>query len=227
MKKVKEIVNVSAVEKIIGYTFKSKKLLVKALTHSSYSNEHRVESNERLEFLGDAVIEFIITEKLYAEFKGKEGDLSKIRALIVSEKPLAAAIDRLGLEKYLLKGVGESKNTTKSKAIKCDMFEAIAGAIYVDGGIEETKKFFNKAVGEIIENIKTNGYVDDPKTKLQEMLKQTKIVYSTSKSGEDHKPVYKTSVFVNDVKMGTGVGSNKRTAEENAASVAVNNLKKV
>ena len=224
---MKEIVNTSAVEKIIGYNFKSKKLLIKALTHSSYSNEHRVESNERLEFLGDAVIEFIITERLYSEFKGKEGDLSKIRALIVSERPLSSAIDKLGLEKYLLKGVGESKNTTHSTAMKCDMFEAIAGAIYVDGGIDETKKFFNRAVGDIIENIKINGYVDDPKTKLQEILKQAKIVYSTSKSGEDHKPVYKTIVFVNDVKMGTGVGSNKRTAEENAASEAVNNLKKV
>ena len=224
---MKEIVNISAVEKIIGYTFKSKKLLTKALTHSSYSNEHRVESNERLEFLGDAVIEFIITEKLYAEFKGKEGDLSKIRALIVSEKPLAAAIDKLGLEKYLLKGVGESKNTTKSKAIKCDMFEAVCGAIYLDGGIDEVKKFFTLAVGDIIENLKVNGYVDDPKTKLQELLKQAKIVYSTSKSGVDHMPVYKTSVFINDVKMGTGTGSNKRTAEENAASQAINNLKKV
>ena len=102
---MKEIVNISAVEKIIGYTFKSKKLLTKALTHSSYSNEHRVESNERLEFLGDAIIEFIITEKLYKEFKGKEGDLSKTRAMIVSEKPLAEAVDRLGLDKYLIKGV--------------------------------------------------------------------------------------------------------------------------
>lgn len=224
---MKEIVDINSVEKIIGYKFKNNKLLIKALTHSSYSNEHRVESNERLEFLGDAVIEFIITEKLYNEFKGKEGDLSKIRALIVSEKPLAEAIDKLGLEKYLLKGVGESKNTTGSKAIKCDMFEAIAGAIFLDGGIDETKKFFNNAVGDIITNIKINGYVDDPKTKLQEMLKQAKIVYSTTKTGEDHKPTYKTSVFINDVKMGTGSGSNKRTAEENAASVAINNLKKV
>ena len=224
---MKELVNLSDVEKIIGYTFKTKKLLQRALTHSSYSNEHKVESNERLEFLGDAVIEFIITERLFFEFKGKEGDLSKIRALIVSEKPLAEAVDRLGLEKYLIKGVGESKNTTQSKAIKCDMFEAIAGAIFVDGGIDATKKFFNFALGEIIENIKLNGYVDDPKTKLQEMLKQAKIVYSTSKTGADHMPIYKTSVFVNDVKMGTGQGSNKRTAEENAASVAINNLKKV
>ena len=224
---MKEIVNLSEVEKIIGYTFKSKKLLQRALTHSSYSNEHKVESNERLEFLGDAVIELIITEILYFDFKGKEGDLSKIRALVVSEKPLADVIDRLGLEKYLIKGVGESKNTTKSNAIKCDMFEAIAGAIFVDGGLEEVKKFFAVALGDRIENIKINGYVDDPKTKLQEILKQAKIVYSTSKTGADHMPVYKTTVFVNDVKMGTGKGTNKRTAEENAASEAINNLKKV
>ena len=224
---MKELVNLTEVEKIIGYNFKTKKLLIRALTHSSYSNEHRVESNERLEFLGDAIIEFIITEKLYKEFKGKEGDLSKTRAMIVSEKPLAEAVDRLGLDKYLIKGVGESRNTTQSKAIKCDMFEAICGAIYIDGGIEEVKKFFTVAVGDIIENLKVTGYVDDPKTKLQEMLKTAKIVYSTSKSGVDHMPVYKTSVFINDVKMGTGKGSNKRTAEENAASEAIKNLKKV
>ena len=224
---MKELVDLTEVERIIGYKFKTKKLLLRALTHSSYSNEHKVESNERLEFLGDAIIEFIITEKLYKEFKGKEGDLSKTRAMIVSEKPLAEAVDRLGLDKYLIKGVGESRNTTQSKAIKCDMFEAVCGAIYIDGGIDEVKKFFTVAVGDIIENLKVTGYVDDPKTKLQEMLKTAKIVYSTSKSGVDHMPVYKTSVFINDVKMGTGKGSNKRTAEENAASEAIKNLKKV
>ena len=224
---MKELVNLTEVENIIGYKFKTKKTLQRALTHSSYSNEHKVESNERLEFLGDAVIEFIITERLYFEIKGKEGDLSKIRALLVSEKPLSDAIDRLGLEKFLIRGVGERKNTTQSKAIKCDMFEAIVGAIFVDGGIEEAKKFFNLALEKQVEQIKLNGYVDDPKTKLQEMLKQAKIVYSTTKSGVDHCPVYKTSVFVNNVKMGVGEGSNKRTAEENAASVAINNLKKI
>ncbi len=224
---MKQLINFAEVEKIIGYNFKTKKLIQTALTHSSYSNEHRVESNERLEFLGDAVIEFIITEKLYKEFKGKEGDLSKVRAMVVSEKPLSEAIDKLSLDKFLLKGVGESRNVTPSKAIKCDMFEAICGAIYLDSGIENVKKFFTLAIGDIIENLKVTGYVDDPKTKLQEMLKTAKIVYSTSKSGVDHMPVYKTSVFINDVKMGTGTGSNKRTAEENAASVAINNLKKV
>ena len=147
--------------------------------------------------------------------------------MVVSEKPLSEAIDRLGLDKYLIKGVGESRNTTQSKAIKCDMFEAVCGAIYLDGGIDEVKKFFTLAVGDIIENLKVTGYVDDPKTKLQEMLKTAKIVYSTSKSGVDHMPVYKTSVFINDVKMGTGKGSNKRTAEENAASEAIKNLKNV
>ena len=224
---MKELVNLSEIEEIIGYKFKTSKLLQKAFTHSSFSNEHRVESNERLEFLGDAVIEFIITERLFFEFKGKEGDLSKIRALIVSEKPLAATIDRMGLEKYLIKGVGESKNGVSSNAVKCDLFEAIAGAIFVDGGIDAAKKFFEKAVGDIIRHIKVNGYTEDPKTKLQEMLKSAKIVYSTNKTGEDHKPIYKTSVFINDVKMGSGQGSNKRTAEENAASMAINNLKKI
>lgn len=224
---MKNQVNIQEVEKIIGYKFKSPKLLIKALTHSSYSNEHKVESNERLEFLGDAVIEFIITERLYLEFNEKEGDLSKIRAMLVSEKPLAEAIDSLGLEKFLLKGVGESKNTISSKAVKCDMFEAIVGAIYLDGGIENAKKFFNKAIDAKFLNIKQNGFVDDPKTKLQEMLKQAKIVYQTSKSGADHMPTYKTNVFINDVKMGSGTGSNKRSSEEMAASNAINNLKQV
>lgn len=214
-------------ERIIGYKFKDKKLLLKALTHSSYSNEHRVESNERLEFLGDAVIEFIITERLYLEFNEKEGDLSKIRAMIVSEKPLSESIDNLGLEKCLLKGVGESKNTISSKAVKCDLFEAVVGAIYLDGGIDQAKRFFNTALGEKLENIKLNGFVEDSKTKLQELLKQAKIVYQTSKSGADHKPTYKTNVFINDVKMGKGVGSNKRESEEMAANQAINNLKQV
>ena len=219
--------NFAEVENILNYSFKDKKLLQKALTHSSYSNEHRVESNERLEFLGDAVVEFIITEILYRGFKGREGDLSKIRALVVSEKPLSEAIDKLGLAQFLLKGVGESRNATESKAIKCDMFEAIVGAIYLDGGIVAAKKFFNLAVGDIIENIKLHGFVDDSKSKLQESLPQAKIVYSTTKTGADHMPIYKTTVFVNDVKCGTGQGSNKKTAEEQAASVALNNLKKV
>lgn len=220
-------VNLFEVEHILGYKFKSKRLLQKSLTHSSYSNEHNVESNERLEFLGDAVIEFIITEILYKEFLGSEGELSKIRALIVSEKPLAEIIDNLGLVSYLIRGKGESKNTTQSKAIKCDMFEAIVGAIYLDGGLENAKKFFMRAAGENIENIKVNGFVDDPKSKLQESLKQANILYSTTKTGADHMPIYNTTVFINGVNSGTGQGTNKKMAEENAASQALNNLKKV
>lgn len=224
---MKSQISISEIEGIVGYKFKNKNLLTNAFTHSSYSNEHRVESNERLEFLGDAVIEFIITERLYLEFNGHEGDLSKIRALVVSEKPLADAIDTLGLEKYLLKGVGESKNTISSKSIKCDLFEAIVGAIYLDGGIDAAKAFFNKVLGKNLDNIKLHGYTEDPKSKLQEILKQAKIVYQTTKSGADHLPIYKTNVFINDVKMGTGTGPNKRAAEEIAASNAINNLKQV
>ena len=222
--KSNEMGNALEVEKIIGYKFKSKKLLKTAITHSSYSNEHKVESNEKLEFLGDAVIELIITEILFRDFVGKEGDLSKIRSMVVSEKPFAEATRKLGIDKFLLKGVGESKNTTKSDAMKCDMFEAICGAIFVDGGIEEVKKFFNKAVGENIENLKKNGYDDDPKTKLQELKKYSKIVYSTTKTGSDHSPVYKTTVFIDDKKFGSGTGSSKKQAEEHAAAEAIKKL---
>lgn len=222
-----EKIDFKSIESILCYKFKNKNLLKTALTHSSYSNEHRVESNERLEFLGDAVIEFIITEILYLEFRGREGDMSKIRALLVSEKPLSEATQKLKLDQFILKGVGESKNTTQSQAMLCDLFEAICGAIYIDGGIDEVKKFFNKALGEKIESIKINGYVEDSKTKLQEMLSHEKIVYSTSKFGEEHKPTYKTTVFVNGIKMGQGVGTNKKQAEENSASEAINNLKNI
>ena len=93
--------------------------------------------------------------------------------------------------------------------------------------LEQAKEFFNKALGEKLLNIKLNGYVEDPKTKLQEMLKQSKIAYQTSKSGADHMPTYKSTVYINDVKMGKGKGSNKRAAEEMAASNAINNLKQV
>ena len=147
--------------------------------------------------------------------------------MLVSEKPLSEAIDSLGLEKFLLKGVGESKNAISSKAVKCDMFEAIVGAIFLDGGIDNAKKFFNKAIGEKLLNIKINGFVDDPKTKLQEMLKQAKIVYQTSKRGADHMPTYNSNVYINDVKMGSGKGTNKRSAEEMAANNAINNLKQI
>ena len=224
---MKQTIFFKEIEQIIGYKFNSHKLLETAFTHSSYSNENHTKSNEKLEFLGDAIIEFVITEILYKEFEGNEGELSKIRAMIVSEKPLAETIDRLDLSKFMLKGKGERNNTTESTAIKCDLFEAIVGAIYIDGGLEQARNFFIGSVSNIINSIKQTGYVDDAKTRLQETLKTAKIVYSTSKTGADHMPTYKTVVFVNDKKLGVGEGSNKKTAEENAASQAINNLKKV
>ncbi len=224
---MKNLVDLTNVEKIIGYKFKNKKTLQTALTHSSFANEHRVESNERLEFLGDAVLELIVTERLFLEFSSSEGDLSKMRALVVSEKPLAEVVTNTGLDKFLRKGVGESKNQVESKAIKCDLFEAICGAIYLDGGIDAAKQYFNKMLGEKIGNLKIKGYEDDAKTKLQEMMPSAKISYKVNKTGEAHSPTYLATIFINGVKMGNGKGSNKKTAEENAASVAINNLKKI
>lgn len=220
-------IDFTAVEKVLGYTFKKKSLLKLALTHSSYANEMKVESNERLEFLGDAVIEFIITERLYNEYGGDEGTLSKIRAMVVSEKPLAEVTKKLGLDKFLVKGVGESRNKTESLGVNCDLFEAICGAIYLDGGIDSVRVFFNMALKDTLNRIKVQGFVNDAKSELQESLKSAKILYSTKKTGLDHNPHYTATVFVNDVKMGSGEGSNKKTAEENAASAALNNLKKI
>ena len=161
---------------------------------------------------------------LFENFDMLEGDLSQTRAKIVGRENLSNVISNLNLDKFL-KVFPENLNISSN--MKCDLYEAILGAIFLDGGIDNAKTFFNKALGEKLLNIKINGYVDDPKTKLQEMLKQAKIVYQTSKSGADHMPTYKSNVYINDVKMGKGKGSNKRAAEEMAASNAINNLKQV
>ena len=129
------------IEKIIGYKFQNRKLLNTAFVHSSYANEHKVECNERLEYLGDAVLEFIITDKLYSLFNLGEGQLTKYRASLVNEDTLSFIVSELNLDSFLLKGKGEKKNGIDSKAIKCDLFEAIVGAIYLDSGIEFAKQF--------------------------------------------------------------------------------------
>ena len=108
--------------------FKNKELLEMAFTHSSYANENNKQSNERLEFLGDSVLGLIVTQVIYSKTDFKEGQLSKLRALLVSEEPLSRIIDMLDIEKLMLKGKGESKSKVSSKAIKCDLFEAIVGA---------------------------------------------------------------------------------------------------
>lgn len=218
-------INSEAIEKILGTSFKNKNLLVEAFTHSSYANEHKVHSNERLEFLGDSVLGLIITKKIYSTTKFKEGDLSKLRALIVSETPLSEVVDNLKIEEYMLKGKGESKNTVSSKAIKCDLFEAIVGAIYLDKGYEETERFvLEKLKGIISSSLKLKDF-EDEKTRLQELLPKDKIVYSSIKKGEENNPYYVSSVIINGKVCGRGQASNKRTSERLAAKQALDSVK--
>ena len=218
--------NNQKIEKILDYTFKDKLLLKTAFVHPSYANEHKIQSNQRLEYLGDAVLELVVTDKLYSLFNLSEGELTKYRASLVNESTLAFVVEELGLDNFLLKGKGESKNMIDSKAIKCDLFESVVGALYLDAGLDITKKFILNVLGEFIENLKNNGLILDSKSKLQETLKNQKIVYSTTKHGESHNPHYKCTVIVNGINMGFGEGSNKKSAEQMAAKKTLEKLKK-
>jgi len=213
------------VEKIIGYSFKNKNLLKNAFIHSSYANESSIESNERLEFLGDSVLELICTEELFNAFDLPEGKMTKYRASLVSESTLAFVINELKLHEYLIRGKGESKSKVTS-AEKCDLYEAIIGALYLDGGIAVAKRFFDKTHGQLIGKLKTEGYEDNAKNVLQEMMPKERIVYSTTKHGEDHNPTYKCTIIIAGVNMGYGEGTNKRSAEQMAAKNTINMIKK-
>lgn len=219
--------NFKTVEKIIGYQFKDKKLLTTAFVHPSYANEKKIESNQRLEYLGDAVLELIVSDKLFKLFNLSEGELTKYRASLVNESSLAFIVDELGLDQYLLKGKGEKRNGVESKAIKCDLFEAIVGAIYLDGGFETAQKFVLSVLCVPIEKLQTEGLQNNAKSFLQEMLKGQKIVYSTTKHGESHSPTYKSTVMLDGKCMGFGEGTNKKSAEQMAAKNTIEILKKV
>ncbi|MBO4569813.1 MAG: ribonuclease III [Clostridia bacterium] len=217
--------NFSEVKERLGVNVKSEKLLKTAFTHSSFANENKVESNERLEFLGDSVLGFIVTEKIYKKTHLNEGNLSKLRALLVSEKPLAEIIDKLDLERFMLKGVGETKNKVISNAIKCDLYEAIVGALYLDSGIGLAREFVEKTLNKNFEELaKLNDY-EDAKTKLQETLPYKNIKYYATKKGDEFNPVYFVEVKINNVVCGTGQATSKRAAEQIAASVALKKLK--
>ena len=214
----------------IGYEFKNSQLLRQCFTHSSYAHEHGgVKNNERLEFFGDSVLKLFTSKLLYEKYANyPEGDLSKIRSMIVSEKPLAEAVDRLGLDKYLIKGVGESRNVTASKAIKCDMFEAIVGAVYLDGGFDVAKAHVLRFIkDELFNHNETDGF-KDYKTALQEIIQRNpeeSVTYIlTNETGPDHDKVFEVEVRLNSNTIGRGKGKNKKSSEMMAAKNALENL---
>ena len=219
-------------EQNIGYTFKNKLLLQKALTHTSYAYERKVESNEKLEFLGDSILEFVSSEYIYNNYKKlREGEMTKVRASVVCEESLHEVAKKHNFSDFLNLGKSEKQSRKEVRpAIMADSVEAVIAAIYLDGGIEPVKKF-------IIENLKDSIQVatkhigqKDYKTVLQEILQQHGVVHIEYKiikeTGPDHDKIFYAEVSCNGKPLATGSGKSKKLAEMQAAENALESIKK-
>lgn len=221
-------------EKKLEYTFQNIDLLNEALTHSSYANENRkknIRYNERLEFLGDSVLSVIISDYLYNHLTHmSEGELTKARASIVCEPSLAKCSIRLGVGESLSLGKGEEATGGRNRAsILADAFEAIIGAIYLDGGLESARKFVLKNLKDIIEDAIDGKIFHDYKTQLQEIVQgenAEKITYEIiGEEGPDHNKTFHVQVKIGEKIAGKGSGRNKKEAEQNAAKIALKGVK--
>ncbi|MBU9726975.1 ribonuclease III [Diplocloster modestus] len=218
-------------EERIGYHFQDASLLRQAMTHSSYSNEHRLNrltNNERLEFLGDAVLEIITSEFLYRKFDTlPEGDLTKMRASIVCEQTLAFCTREIELGKYLLLGKGEDMTGGRERSsIVSDAMEALIGAIYLDGGFANAKEFIHRF---IVTDIEHKQLFFDSKTILQEIV-QSNYTQSLSyelvaEEGPDHNKKFVVRAKIGDEVISEGSGRTKKAAEQEAAYLAIVKLK--
>ncbi len=224
---------VNSIEKKIGYEFNNKELIISALIHKSYSNEnikYKDNNNEKLELLGDTVLNIITTEYLYFAFKNfSEGELVKLRSKIVSEPILASFAHQLDLGEYLLLSKGEVRNGGKTRpSILADAFEALLGAFYIDAGIERTKEFLTPFLTRKVERIHKDKMSFDYKTVLQE---HTQFKYKnipeyivTNTQGPDHMKMFTVAVELNNEIIGIGNGKSKKEAEQSAARNACKKL---
>ncbi|MBR1597985.1 MAG: ribonuclease III [Lachnospiraceae bacterium] len=223
--------NAQELEKNIQYQFNNKELLKQALSHSSFINEMKkkgMESYERLEYLGDAVLELIVSEFLFHEYKDmSEGKLTKLRASLVCEFTLSAVSRELHFGDYVLLSKGEEMTGGRNRdSILCDLFESVLGAIYLDGGMEPAKKY---AMSFLLTDIEHKSLFYDAKTTLQEMVQKDgkgKVTYEEIReSGPDHNKCYVMSVLVDNKKLAEGTGSSKKLAQQKAAYEAILKLK--
>lgn len=220
-----------SIEAGLQYHFKTPSLLILAFVHRSYVNEHRevTEHNERLEFLGDSILGVVIAEYLYTKLPTTpEGELSTLRSRLVEASTCVSYVQKLGIEKYLLLGKGERMNDGRGReTILADLFEAIIGAIYIDGGIEPVKKFIFTHYLDDIDNI-IKAPVQNWKAVLQDYC-QKKYQHPPSyrvlnEEGPDHSKVFKMSVSIGDQELGQGSGSCKKEAQQAAAFDALSRL---
>jgi len=217
-------------QKKLGIKFKNKELLEQAFTHRSYLNENpkeKLEHNERLEFLGDAVIELVITEHLYKDYPDKaEGDLTNWRAALVNAKMLAGLAEELGFNDFLLLSKGESKEMGKARAyILANTFEAFLGAMYLDSGFDVCDKFIQKYLLPKLPAIIKEGSYKDSKSKFQEEAQERVSITPSYKvikeTGPDHDKKFVVGVYLNQELVAEGEGSSKQEAEEAAAELAL------
>ena len=222
--------NIKEFENNIGYGFKNKKLLIKALTHTSYAYENNVESNEKLEFLGDSILEFISSKYLYNNYTNlKEGEMTKVRATVVCEESLYKVAIQHNFSDFLNLGKSESSNQANlSKAILADSVEALIAAIYLDSNLENAEKFIIANLKDAIKIASENVGNKDYKTVLQEKLQthgNVNIKYEIiSESGPDHNKIFESRVECDGKVLGIGKGRNKKASEMMAAKNALENF---
>ncbi len=229
------ILDIPEIEKIINYSFNDKMLLRKCFVHASYGYEHKEEDNDKLEFFGDAILQFVVTEYLYKNSSGDEGDLTEIRKEIVSKMPLLKEIKRLKLDGFILLGKGQARSKKNDEKLYSSLYEALLGGIYLDGGIKEAKKFILNTLIKTYEKTKkqkkslADKINKDSKSALQEYVQKLKlgsISYEVlSKTGPDHLPFFRVAVLLNNSKLGEGDGGSKKSAEAEAATKALKKLK--
>ncbi len=219
-------------EEIIGISFKDPSLLLQALSHSSYANEHKVQGggdNERLEFLGDAVLELVSSRYLYVQYPDMpEGNLTRLRASIVCEPTLALCARQLGLPQYLLLGKGEEHTGGRSRnSIISDALEALIGAVYLDRGLDQADDFIRRF---ILNDIEHKALFYDSKTILQEVAQREfpleELIYEVVREeGPDHDKHFTVAVSIGEMPLGEGGGSTKKGAEMEAAYKALIELR--
>lgn len=213
----------------LGYRFENIEYLVIAFTHRSYVNEHKKSStqhNERQEFLGDAVLELVVTDYLFRNYSEPEGILTSWRAALVRTESIAAAGENLGYEPLMRMSKGEKKGSRRARQqILANAFEALIGAIYLERGYSDAEKFIYDNICAKLPKILDEGSWRDPKSHLQEIVQRveglTPVYRVVSESGPDHDKVFKLGVFVGVKKIAEGIGHSKQIAQQEAAKTAI------
>jgi len=222
--------DLSKLENILGVKFNDQNHLLSAITHRSYLNEHREathDHNERLEFLGDAVLELVVTDYLFIKYPEKpEGELTAVRAALVNTNSLSESSNKLGVNDFILMSKGESKDTGRARQyILANTFEACIGAIYLDQGYDVAKEFIAKQIFPKTDRIVEKKLWQDPKSRFQE-LSQDKVSITpsyelVSQEGPDHDRIFTVGVFLKTEKIAEGKGKSKQEAEQSAAENAI------